>query len=747
MKKLFPFGFILLLTIVFFWQFFLKGLLPIPADTIVGLYHPFRDLYAKDYPNGIPFKNFLITDPVRQQYPWKSLVVESEKKVELPLWNPYEFSGTPLLANFQSASFYGLNRFFILLPFNLAWSFLIILQTLLSLIFMYFFLLNLKLNKQSCFLGSITFAFSGFSIAWLEWGNILHTALWLPLILLSIDKIFYHLKSLEYLKIKFKIRKHIVWSLIFISSLADSFFAGHLQIFFYVFLLSSAYLLFRWFQNRSGRKLFIRFLICYLLFIIFTSIQWAPTFNFILESARSIDQLSWQKEGWFIPWQNIIQFLAPDFFGNPATLNYWGVWNYAEFVGYVGILPLILALFALFFRRDKTVLFFGLTFFIALIFSFPTFIAKIPYILNIPFISTAQPTRLIFLIDFSLAILSAFGLDYLIKNKKGIIYPSLFIGIVFIYLWGIALSTPSPNFLISKQNLIFPSILFLATILLLFIKNKRNNLLGLIIYILIALTIFDLFRFGWKFTPFTNKEHLFPQTESISFLQNQKGQFRIMTTDSRILPPNFSTFYRIQSVDGYDPLYLERYGELITSSERRKPDINPPFGFNRIITPRNFDSKIIDLLGVKYVLSLSDLQSPKLTKVFQEGQTQVYENKNILPRAFFVENAVGAQDKNDAIKKLFANKDNLDKTAIVEEFDSSTWTVGEVQIKNYEENKIILETKNEGNGFLVLTDSFYPTWHAKVDGEETKIFRADFNFRGVVVPKGSHRVEFYITLL
>ncbi len=61
--------------------------MPIPADTIVGLYHPFKDLYAKEYPNGIPYKNFLTTDPVRQQYPWRSLTIDNEKNGKLPLWN------------------------------------------------------------------------------------------------------------------------------------------------------------------------------------------------------------------------------------------------------------------------------------------------------------------------------------------------------------------------------------------------------------------------------------------------------------------------------------------------------------------------------------------------------------------------------------------------------------------------------------------------------------------------------------
>src|SRR3990167_8765279 len=195
MKILASVLFIFLIVVIFFWQFFFKGLLPVPSDTIIGLYHPFRDLYIKNYPNGIPFKNFLVTDPVRQQYPWRELVISIEKNLNLPLWNPYNFSGTPLLANFQSAPFYIFNALFFIMPFGLAWSLLIFLGPLLSGILLFLYLDNLKLNKFSSILGSISYAFSGFFVAWMEWGTITHVALWLPLILLSTDKIFTNLIS------------------------------------------------------------------------------------------------------------------------------------------------------------------------------------------------------------------------------------------------------------------------------------------------------------------------------------------------------------------------------------------------------------------------------------------------------------------------------------------------------------------------------------------------------------------------
>ncbi|MBI3366770.1 hypothetical protein HY041_04050, partial [Candidatus Roizmanbacteria bacterium] len=417
---------VIFITVLFFFKAFIfDSKLPIPTDTIIGLYHPFRDLYSKDYPRGVPFKNFLITDPVRQQFPWRELVIAIEKRLELPLWNPYSFSGTPLLANIQSAAFYPLNFLFFLFPFYISWSILIILEPLLGGLFLYWYLNNLKLNKWASLLGGISFAFSGFFVSWLEWGTILHVGLWLPLILFSIDKIFFYISKISNIKyqisrpkadqplaenIHIKNKKFLLWSFVFIFSLVSSFFAGHLQVFFYVILFTSFYILTRWMQYGKIFIILFVFLIFYILFFILTAVQWLPTLQFILLSARNIDSVGINNPGWFIPWQNLIQFVSPDFFGNPSTLNYWGIWNYGEFIGYIGILPLIMAVFALFFRHDKKTLFYGSFFFISIIFSLPTIFAKLPYILDIPFLSSTQPTRLLFITDFSLAILSAFGL-------------------------------------------------------------------------------------------------------------------------------------------------------------------------------------------------------------------------------------------------------------------------------------------------------------------------------------------------
>ncbi|OGH11598.1 MAG: hypothetical protein A2684_03425 [Candidatus Levybacteria bacterium RIFCSPHIGHO2_01_FULL_36_15b] len=748
MNRFLP-GLLILATVtIFFWQFLFKGLLPIPTDTIVGLYHPYLDFYAKDYPRGIPFKNFLITDPVRQQISWKNLVLDLEKKLQLPLWNPYSFSGTPLLANFQSGAFYPLNILFLIFPFSSSWSLLIFLQPLLACFFLFYFLRNLGMSKIASYFGSVTFAFSGFAIAWLEWGNILHTALWLPLMLLSIDKI---LKNLN---------RFSIWWLVLATASLFSFFAGHLQIFSYVFAVSLAYFIFRWIENGRSTRIILLF-IGYLLTITIIALpQWLPTLQFIENSARAIDQVNWNIAGWFVPWQNLVQFLSPDFFGNPATLNYFGEFNYGEFVGYVGILPLIMALFSIF-KKDKTTAFFWFILLVAFIFAYPSIIAKIPYKFSIPFISTSQPTRLMFVIDFCLSVLAAIGVDYFIKTKekKKIIFIISFIFILFSSLWAF---TPvfgkdfitAENLAVSKRNLMLPTVLFLfiSSVLMvtLFIKKISENKKAIqtLFIIIVVITLFDLFRFGWKYTTFAESKYLFPSTKTTNFLQENLNNYRFMSTSAEIFPPNFATYYKIQTLDGYDPLYLRRYAELMAALGRNEPNIEPPFGFNRIITPQNFKSPLIDLLGVKYILSLEDINEPYLEKVYQEGQTKIYNNSRVIDRAFFVGKTTVARDKNEAINLMFDDYP-FKQRAVIEEASQSlskNWSVGKVVIDEYSENRIVISTRNENEGYLVLTDSFYPTWKAEIDSVPTRIYLTDYNFRGIIVPKGNHKIIFKNTL-
>ncbi len=738
MKKIFPLLFIAIVVAVFFRPFLFKNLLPVPSDTIIGLYNPFRDLYAKDFPRGIPFKNFLITDPVRQQYPWRFESLLQEKKWQLPLWNPYNFAGTPLLANQQSAALTPFNLLFFVLPFPVSWSLLIVLQPLLAGIFLYFYLRNLKIRLLPSLFGAMAFIFSGFFVSWLEWGTIDATVLWFPLILLSVDKIFGEKKYMWY------------WVYFLANSIA--FFSGHLQTFIYMVLFAHAYIGIRLISSKERVKTILIGLPLGIFTIAITSMLWFPLVQFIFLSGRNADLII--SEGWFIPFQHLITFFVPDFFGNPTTLNYWGVWNYAELTGYIGIPALIFAFFVFVEKVRKIEWFFGAAVVIAFLFALPTPLAQLPLVFHIPFLSTAQPTRLLSIIDFSLCVLAAFGMEKFLERKSLRFFIPLFLSlVVFAFAWSIVFfpkilfSTISlENILVAKHNLIFPTSVFAISTTLIVaavIFRKKQNIFLMVLSCLLLLNIVDTMRFAEKFTPFTPQQYLFPTTKALEFLQTHAGDYRVMETDNQILPPNFSLMYHIQSIDGYDPLYINEYGQLIAALQRGRPDIHIPFGFNRLITPQNYENPIINLLGVKYVLSLNELHSPKLQSVFTEGATHIYKNKDVFPRAFFVESLKNANSQQEAINFLFDVSQNLRKNAIAFHVKpKENLSEGRVTILQYSANKIVIQTENASDGFLILTDAYYPTWHAAVDGKETKIYPTDLALRGIFVPKGVHIVEF-----
>ena len=118
---------------------------------------------------------------------------------------------------------------------------------------------------------------------------------------LSIDKL---ISSIKNHALNIKNKNFLIWSFIFVFSLTASFFAGHLQIFFYLYLTSFFYFIARWLQLKKSKKILGVYLLLNILFLLLTSIQWLPTLQFILASARNLDQ-DWHNPGWFIPWQNL----------------------------------------------------------------------------------------------------------------------------------------------------------------------------------------------------------------------------------------------------------------------------------------------------------------------------------------------------------------------------------------------------------------------------------------------------------
>ena len=743
------------ITAAFFWKFFLKGLVPVPADIIVGIYFPWRDYIWNDFTTGVPFKNGLLSDVVSIIYPWRIYGMELIKKGILPLWIPQALSGAPLLANFQSGLLYPLNSLFFFLSNVNAWSIYIMLQPFLASIFCFAYLKNLKLSSTASMIGATVFAFSGYSIVWLEYGIVGHAGLWLPLIMLSIDK------SIE--------RRSIFWFAAGSFSIAFSLLAGYPQIAFFVLLASFLYAFYKvFFVNKYKNLWLISYLFTPFLFgILLSSIQLLPGIEVWNSSIRQTDPTVVSFNNGIIPLRNLITFLAPDFYGNSSTLNYWGWANYNESAGYVGIFGLILALTALVTKRkmkNETILYFKFLLVISLLFAFNTPIAQLPHVLNLPGLGKAVSGRFLYLVDFSLAVLAGFGFEYFQKklNKKEffIIFSTILVVFIFIYLFVFRAGNiwTDANWIvnleIAKRNLILPTLLLILSFAILFINFAlKVNFKIILLISVFTLVIFDLFRFGFKYTPFASKNFLYPQTDITNFVKEQKGLYRFVG----LIPQSMFIPYGISSPEGYEPLMIKRYSEFANQINNEK--FSEISAGSRWITVEKYQSSLLNLLGVKYFLTyFEDSKSefdPQYLKypneqyelIFQHGKSQVYENKKVLPRAFVVHDFQVLND--DEILNNLMDPEFDPKSILL--FEKKPEILPEKKIEEesavvdestYFNNQVSIKTKTASLGYLFLSDSFYPGWKAYVDNRQEKIYRVNYAFRAVPVPKGEHEVRF-----
>ncbi len=718
------------IVLVFFYKTIIYGLLPVPSDTLIGLYHPYRDAYLNEFTRGVPFKNFLITDPVRQQIPWRKQVIEYWKKGTLPSWDAWSFSGTTLVGNIQAGSFYPLNILFFLFSFPVAWSLLIISQPLLAGIFLYVFLRNKKLDIIPSLIGSIAFAFGGYSMSWLTWGTIVSTFLWTPLMFFAVDKIHLEKKSWK-------------WKIVLLFALTFSFFAGHLQFFIYGVVFVIWYAFWEYWKPRICKITWWHGIIPVLFFLII-GVQWIPLLRFLPMTSR-VAGAAYLHEGFFVPIVHLIQFISPDYFGNPATLNYWGVWNYGEMTGYVGVIVLTLALLGI----GKKTLIWVIPIIISLIFAVDSPISRLPFVLHIPGISLFQPTRLIIVVGLCLSILAAYGASkiFLLSKKQRILTLAV-IGCLFVVAW---LFGENP---VTRRNLVLPTVLYTVSVIAVVISlfaGKWKWLQTVLLLLFFTVNIFDLLRFGWKFTSFTSSSYFFPETTTISFLKQQPQPFRVMVLDDRALPPNVLTYYGIESVSGYDPIHSSRYEEFIAAMERGEPNITPPFGFERIITPKNYSSPLFNLLGVKYVITMKQINSPKLKLMLQEGETIVYKNSDFSPRAYLADTIFVKKIKQDIINGLYDKNFIPGKTAIIEKelpIISAPIFISEgVSITSYAPNKMTLDVTVLNNRLLVIGNMFNPGWKVMIDGKKTEVYKTNYLFFGVTVPSGMHKIDIMYTSL
>ncbi|HTD76457.1 MAG TPA: YfhO family protein, partial [Chloroflexota bacterium] len=129
------------------------------------------------------------------------------------------------------------------------------------------------------------------------------------------------------------------------------------------------------------------------------------------------------------------------------------------------------------------------------------------------------------------------------------------------------------------------------------------------------------------------------------------------------------------------------------------------------------------------------------------GEVSIWENTHALPRAFLIGDAQPATTTAGAVAHMQAPGFDPLQSAVVEipsaeGLPSGSTPPGSASITLYRQAEVHIAVEAQRPALLVLTDSYFPGWHASIDGVEAPILPTDVAFRGVLVPPGTHQVTF-----
>jgi hypothetical protein len=260
-------------------------------------------------------------------------------------------------------------------------------------------------------------------------------------------------------------------------------------------------------------------------------------------------------------------------------------------------------------------------------------------------------------------------------------------------------------------------------------------------WVLPGVLVLDLFSFGRDYNPSLPTPVEYPLHPAIEFVRAQPGLFRVLTLDGGF-PPNTNLMYGLSEVRGYDSLETEAYHRVLAATG----DYPQPHRYVRTLYFSNFESPLIDLLNVKYVISDRALRHPKLTRVWKDG-VYVYENRSVLERAFLVYRTQVLSGAGDMDRALRAPEFDPRAVVLFEGHGPALAGPGDpaatVRVTDYQPARVAVVVSSCCEAVLVLADAWFPGWSATVDGRPAPIFPGNLLLRAVPVPAGDHRVLFW----
>jgi len=737
---------------------------------------------------------------------YRNFMNDALKDGTYPLWNPYIFSGMPSYASLSSAplvnivdtiinyTIVGIGYVIPLTPFMR-----IILNYLFFGLLIYLLLKSLKVNRYACLFAAIAAMFIPQFVAFTSFG---HNTKFLSLALIPL--IFWSVNQL------LNKRNLLFFAITALAMGFQLLRAHVQVCYYTYILIGLYFIYFAIIEYRETKKIPPIFQGLGLLTaaavvaLLLSSVMYISVYEYSHYSIRGGGATGGLDYGYASSWSfspaEMMTFLIPSFFGFGGA-TYWGQMPFTDYPLYFGIIIFFFAGLAFVIKRDRYVIFFGIVAVVSLIISFGKHLPILyePMFKFLPFFNKFRvPSMIHILLDFSVVIIAGLGLHYLISLKesaneklikqkyraiKNYFYVFGSIGILImliialgkgmIFNWMASAArplNPGAQQLAYKMALTDTVVMLVllgitGSLALYFINSKmKANLFSVSI---ISLLIIDLWIVDFKIIdpkPVVNEDAFFRKTDTVEFLENQTPPFRIFPiklNQPGEKPDNWWMYFKLQNVYGYHAAKIKIYQETMEELQFPQSYLFKYFKQGtdaqgkrtvQIRNPQEIQSDLLfghqaflNMLNCKYLISSYPIPDTSC-QLISRGGSLIYENKNVLPRAFFVDEIKVLHTKAEIFNFIKSGKFNPAQTAILEqqpEFNIQSGADNKAELISYDLHNIKLKASVAAPGLMVLSEIYYPAgWNAYVDGKKTKIYKTNYILRSIFLQPGEHEIEF-----
>jgi hypothetical protein len=674
-------------------------------------------------------------------YPVKSFLAQTFQEGALPFWAPSIDSGTPFMAAFHTGVFYPPSIIFLLPNITLALNLFYSFHFIVLMIPTYFLARSWDLSGPAALCSAITALLSSFFLSSTMLSNWFLAAVWLPLVFLLFQK--------------FIVKKKALYFIAATLTLICQILAASPELCILTVVLLLAYSLFlvpreKFSLSPYGRMAALAVMV--ILALGASAFQLLPTYELIEHSVRK-GGLPFETHSYrSMAINQLSEIVLPKNFDDYFSGNRPGGRITTFFISiYMGLIPLLCLFLGIGFRRNKAVQFWLWVFLIGIFLASGAHNPVYKWIYTwTPLMSLFRfPEKFFNISAFALIFLTGHVLDLLVAAtlKRDIKLNRVFIPLILVAGMIVVafVSQPEKNVLVSFFTLSF----FGGLYILFYLGKLRASFFYVSILLLMGV---DLASQGYKVMPTVDNEFYESQPKLLASLKNGQENFRVYT--GRLHTGIFKGFPNEPNIEGgyyaarehlypyFGMIFGVEYPNSITGIGL---ELTNPWVWNEWFR-KSSPAQRIRILERSNVKHWIDGDSPTM---FSEGRPIILSEqlkllKTPLPRAFMVP-TMRHENETQILSAYYDESFDPFSTVLLSEpveFEETSHFKGSVDQVIYRPNRVTIKTHQEGNGFLVLMDSYFPGWLVKVDGQTKPVLRANHFYRAVRLGPGEHVLEF-----